>query len=993
MPTFEPIDHSKSIAVDLDDNKILNIYCPDIMAGSTDKLRDAFGNYWQKITDDDGNVEIEPHLLEIENEIEDLRGRYVSRMDTISDYIEKIEINPYKITPISSDVLIPNYKIPMRLYANEETTRGDKFWQTLFVGGSFGTTTYPSLINDTTIFYDEAFRYQIPYSQMETKYMETTETTEDIYQITYDYNFYDSRVRKYQEWTLGLESELLIPNWEIMRIMSYLTYFGESFTDEDELNAALERLDFIVPYYELGVKAALFEEYGTSTTMDTDGTIIDLWTTEDRAISAEVRDGIATFLWSLGNSAARELFLDLIEKISENFSRLTGTQKNTIIERQKNIILDNQYFVDGLMGEDENEDVANLPYYMIINFPRQEGGSADLSLYDSTNTKYYIRDSIAENNFSAKFLEILKDVHNKDFPTVEFGTKSFETTLAYMSGSSAEETKEISDNTNTSFRVLDFPLFLTETYNQYSGSLNSNYVFGGKYSEAHNTTYSDTDLYRFYDNQNVLTVINDVVDLMSTWMDISYDPGTLESVSDAVADESTPAYELLQALFNPSYNHTETLAYRIEKVGGMSAGDQTTTKVLQNYWIFNSAYAPDNLTLYDSQVKYGETYTYNCYAYVLVLAHRYKYGDFRLTQQIGTIDIDAGEEGPEYYCLQFYDPKTNDFADQIFFNGAGLEPGYTDDILTSALAMGIPEIAESANEHATSMQELSKHPHLAECHLYLEPCLKLLEIPLFSKTLKILDNPGNDMITIPFQYLDASQQIGFNTIYESFLKEPYPAIVTDADVTLRKDYLHARDLFETDDIVFQSESPPRYVEVYRMDEPPTALTDFNTNLRQTIDLLIEDSEYTYSQTIVNDVLQTNKKYYYLFRFLSENKIPGHLSQILECELVDDGGYIYSKFNTLEDSDLETDIFINPSIKFKKIIQLQPHVAQLTLDTSGVDYQNTATQELNNLQIGIVDEPVWEKTFKLRLTSQKTGQQLDLNVTFNIKEEDRWASPT
>jgi len=158
-------------------------------------------------------------------------------------------------------------------------------------------------------------------------------------------------------------------------------------------------------------------------------------------------------------------------------------------------------------------------------------------------------------------------------------------------------------------------------------------------------------------------------------------------------------------------------------------------------------------------------------------------------------------------------------------------------------------------------------------------------------------------------------------------------------------------------------------------------------------LLIEDSEYTYSQTIVNDVLQTNKKYYYLFRFLSENKIPGHLSQILECELVDDGGYIYSKFNTLEDSDLETDIFINPSIKFKKIIQLQPHVAQLTLDTSGVDYQNTATQELNNLQIGIVDEPVWEKTFKLRLTSQKTGQQLDLNVTFNIKEEDRWASPT
>jgi len=992
MPTFEPIDHSESIAVDLDDNKILNIYCPDIMAGSTDKLRDAFGNYWQKITDDDGNVEIEPHLLEIENEIEDLRGRYVSRMDTISDYIEKIEINPYKITPISSDVLIPNYKIPMRLYANEETTRGDKFWQTLFVGGSFGTTTYPSLINDTTIFYDEAFRYQIPYSQMETKYMEATETTEDIYQITYDYNFYNSKVRKYQEWTLSLESELLIPSWYVLEILGWPALTGdEEFEDDPVLSGLYRQVGSIIDYYMIAARAETIEEEGASTFVDS-GIEYDIWTMENEHFFSLIRDACDAITHS---TRGRIIYEEMMEYMRLHLDRLPETTKNKVIERQKNIILDNQYFVDGLMGEGENENVDNLPYYMKINFPRQEGGSEDLSLYDSTNTKYYIRDSIAENNFSAKFLEILKDVHNKDFPTVEFGTKSFETTLAYMSGSSAEETKEISDNTTTSFRVLDFPLFLTETYNQYSASLNSNYVFGGKYIDAHDTTYSDSDLYRFYDNQNVLTVINDVVDLMSTWMDISYDPGTLGSVSDAAVAESTPAYELLQALFNPSYNHTETLAYRIEKVGGMSVGDQITTKVLQNYWIFNSADAPDNLTLYDSQVKYGETYTYNCYAYVLVLAHRYKYGDFRLTQQIGTIDIDADEEGPEYYCLQFYDPKTNDFADQIFFNGAGLEPGYTDDILTSALAMGVGSTMwpESANEYATSMQELSKHPHLAECNLYLEPCLKLLEIPLFSKTLKILDNPGNDMITIPFQYLDASQQIGFNTIYESFLKEPYPVIITDADITLRKDYLHARDLFETDDIVFQSESPPRYVEVYRMDEPPTALTDFNTNLRQTIDLLIEDSEYTYSQTIVNDVLQTNKKYYYLFRFLSENKIPGHLSQILECELVDDGGYIYSKFNTLEDSDLETDIFINPSIKFKKIIQLQPHVAQLTLDTSGVDYQNTATQELNNLQIGIVDEPVWEKTFKLRLTSQKTGQQLDLNVTFNIKEEDRWASPT
>ena len=982
----------------LEESKILSVYCSDTLQGNADALRNTLGNYWYEETDEDGNVTIAPHLLEVEAEIQDLRGRYVSRMDAISDYIQKVEINPYKITPIASDVFIPNYKIPIRMYANEENTRGDKFWQTLFTGGSFGETSYPSLINDKTIFYDEAFRYQIPYSQMETKHTQTTETAHKICQITYDYNYYNSFVKKYQEWSAGLESELLLPNWDIIRLFSQMTMSLGAFSD---LYSETARIKEILNYYSMAARTGL----PPPDVLGPDEEEIDPLTTTIPELVEIFDQSTAGAIEAIGNrDSGRDMFAEFMGLMIQSFDRQSSTHKNKVIEQQKNIILDNDYFVNGLMTAEADEYVDNLPYYVKTTFPRHrdqaiEQGPRPIGITQPLHRDWSIRDSIADNNASAKFLEILKDVHNNEFPTVKFGYKSFEATLGYISGSSADRV-DVSDLSTTTYRGLDFPFLLTEMYNQYSASLNSDYTFASLRSDKQDTTYTDTDLYRFYDNQNILGVLSDLTDTMNTYMDLakSVEARTREWIMDEAPEvgleEAVPAKELLEALFNPSYKHTETLAYRVEKRGGVTVGDQANSNVIQNYWIFNSSDAPDDLTLYDSQVKYGENYTYQCYAYVLVLGHRYRYGDFRLTKQIATIDVDPEVDGAEYYCLQFYDPRTKDFVDQIFFDGTGLEPGDADDILTSALAIGVPDFPESANEFATSKQELSKHPHLAECYLYIEPCLKLLEIPLCSKALKVLDSPANDMITMPFQFLDNSQGIGFNTVYESFLAEPYPINIKDSDLELRNDYLHAKDLFTTDNIVFQSESPPRYVEVYRMDTPPAALTDFASKHTQTIDLLVEDSEYTYSQAIVNDVIQTNKKYYYLFRFLSENKMPGHLSQIIEAELIDDGGYIYSSFKTLDDSDLEREVFVAPSKNFKKIIQLQPHVAQLTLDDSAVDYRQAAGSQLSELKVGISDESLFEpKTFKLRLTSKKTGEQIDLNVTFNIKEEDRWSATT
>ena len=252
---------------------------------------------------------------------------------------------------------------------------------------------------------------------------------------------------------------------------------------------------------------------------------------------------------------------------------------------------------------------------------------------------------------------------------------------------------------------------------------------------------------------------------------------------------------------------------------------------------------------------------------------------------------------------------------------------------------------------------------------------------MFTKRLKVLDNPPNQLNLNPFFLLNNSQTIGYNINYETFVKQGYPATISSVDDALKVDYLNSRDMLDDDDVILESRSQQRYIQAYRLSEMPTSFTSFDENLISTIDLLLEDSVFTLSNTIFYDKINTNQKYYYLFRILNENLMPGQLSEIYEAELVNDGGYTYGMFDLLFESDLETDGFTNPSIVFKKLIQLQPNVSQMILNDEEIDYRRIASDEIIKMTLGDTDDPIWDKTFKIRLTSKKTGRKIDLNVTY------------
>ena len=293
------------------------------------------------------------------------------------------------------------------------------------------------------------------------------------------------------------------------------------------------------------------------------------------------------------------------------------------------------------------------------------------------------------------------------------------------------------------------------------------------------------------------------------------------------------------------------------------------------------------------------------------------------------------------------------------------------------------------NRLSGDAQVSSQFQRLADFNITIEPSLKIVEIPLEEKSMRIVDHPPNDFVVTPHHLLDQSNRLAFYCKYDTFSMNAvtYPPTVTSRDEQNKTAYLTGHDFLQISEQTQESVSRSRFIEVHRTTTKPKSYAGFSGTLRKTIDLRQSNGDIPTDHLFVERVRE-NTKYYYAFRAVNENGVAGQMSPVFQSELVNDGGYVYGAFEQFLEDDLAVPPPKEPLLGFKKLLNVIPNIQHLQLDTSTINFGSSSISQMSKIYLGTnAQDTLWdaEKYFKIRLTSKKTGKKIDLNIGFEKKE--------
>jgi hypothetical protein len=276
----------------------------------------------------------------------------------------------------------------------------------------------------------------------------------------------------------------------------------------------------------------------------------------------------------------------------------------------------------------------------------------------------------------------------------------------------------------------------------------------------------------------------------------------------------------------------------------------------------------------------------------------------------------------------------------------------------------------------------------AEYEIQMHPVAEIVEVPYFTTTTSVQSKPPPppDVSIIP--YRGVNDTLLFNISANNIEVERYPISIEEGDAEKFEMLREAQGVMPGGKIKFISDDTTSFFQIYRTEEAPANYSDFSGMLRNTLSTIFPNKEQIVRSTAVShdEKLQPNTKYYYTFRSVDYHGNVSNPTAVYEVELVDDGGAVYLLVKLY---DFPTTLNSVSSIDMKKFIQIIPSITQVTADipanTSFEDPSDIPAVELGSASIQ-TDHKIWDKTFKVRLTSKKTGKKIDLNLTFNKQDK-------
>tara|TARA_B100000700_G_scaffold331539_1_gene465364 strand:+ start:4090 stop:6828 length:2739 start_codon:yes stop_codon:yes gene_type:complete len=906
--------------------KTFNFINRGLVSSSGPTLRTALGGgYWKLEAEVDNTTE--PEFVSLgDGSGVGSAGRELPENDIFSRVLTDWPLS----TTSSARVSVPSYKVAVRLVGEADHIADDAEWRTIIAGGSYGTASYEGVFMPRS-YDDTSFEIQMPYMPL---YLKTYdyENYEDyeVFGLGYDYNHH---ISEFQNYIIDIDSELQIPSYYLL--LNHKLGFEDQ--NSEAFNNLLSREGTESTEHILSIYSTQFPPV-----YDIDAADFEL---ETGIFLDKIHNMVGYFTGSFITTPLSASTIQDVEYMGKNLFFNKTSQFRT--------------FLESLQYKDR------MPYYAKLSVP----------VTDTEGTFYtYISSSGFENIMLTYLKEYFVD---KPQQATTITYENYVNGLYPVASSISEEHVVDGDFRfpQYTFKACNLYTMILDTFRNSAREREGDFCIVGGQDADRQKIINSIGRYRYCNTVaalNLLEKVNEHLTIDTPIPGLSLNPGNETQLED-----------LLNASQESRYS--EILAYRIEKRKPYRAADTTDVateevpsgKVLQNFLISNantllrSNSNRDGFTIFDSQIKYGEQYTYSMFAYVLITGFSYGISDTVVSRQLATTA--SSDTADTTYCVEFYNPFRSNFPtrDRLV---------YTD---------GFSYSTPATSSYYTAAQLNSPYRYLADFNFSCEPLLQIVEVPLGGKALTVLDHPMQEIDLSPFQRMDASQTIGFLVNLESPQSLTFPTILTENDFDYRSKYLVSNDLIDTDKISDRCRSQPNRVQIYRKTTMPRSKTDFSEeDLIVEKDLILPNTSYSLTNCVHEERVQTNKEYYYLMRFISNNETIGHTTAVVKAQLVSDGGYIYSLFDQFTEQDL-LEVYsdniapITPAIQFKKLMQIIPNIHQIALDDTDVDYTNSSYSEISNLKVGTMDESIFDKTFKIRLTSKKTGKKIDLNVTYKL----------
>tara|TARA_R110000824_G_scaffold54154_3_gene149577 strand:+ start:203 stop:1510 length:1308 start_codon:yes stop_codon:yes gene_type:complete len=306
-----------------------------------------------------------------------------------------------------------------------------------------------------------------------------------------------------------------------------------------------------------------------------------------------------------------------------------------------------------------------------------------------------------------------------------------------------------------------------------------------------------------------------------------------------------------------------------------------------------------------------------------------------------------------------------------------------------------------SGEHGSAgNQEMfpSNGPPIAEVTVINKPNIRAIATPYCSLTSTITDKPPvpPDVVFVPYVGVNNKVLVLFNS--NAGEREETPIILRNTDISfILEEYFSQHQIDITAEslatggsqsymsdqkkLTYRNDDPIRKYELFKIAEKPTSYDSFKGfNVTDApIEAKIGPDKFSTAVAFV-DRLQPNRTYWYCARSIDIHNNISNPTYIFELEMVDNRGQLFLRQKVFM-FEPATYKYTKPGRRF---LAIRPKLAQTVFDpevSSPTTVGLNETPDSDILGSADVVDKVWNKKFKVRLTSKKTGRKIDLNLTF------------